>query len=82
MADGDPLTLAQNPRVPRKVGNATMTTEEILVLAWRFAALPEFEELWRETIWPLIFRIETARRNGDVDGHAEDALFVYALLVV
>jgi hypothetical protein len=46
--------------------------QAVLLAAWSFAAsdLP----FWASALWPLIFRIETAHKEGDTDGHAEEEL--------
>jgi hypothetical protein len=46
--------------------------ETVLLVAWSFAA--EDLGLWATGLWPLIVRVETAHRDGDVDGYAEDEL--------
>lgn len=46
--------------------------EEVLLKVWALAI--EDVEFWSSEAWPLIFRVETARRDGDSDGDAEDEL--------
>ena len=46
--------------------------DEALMRAWSLA--DTHPALWRESVWLLIFRVETARQDGEVDLAAEEEL--------
>jgi hypothetical protein len=69
---GQPIQTSEPSMGQAGVHGVDVDIDRALIRAWSLAV--SHPDLWREEIWPLIFAVENARQDGEVDPRAEEAL--------